>query len=59
VRLRAKLGWMGGRAFDGGLGKLGTGRRKMFVLRTNAHLIDDETVAKMGHPDLWLAEWTA
>jgi hypothetical protein len=37
-----------------------------FVLRTNAHrttppaswrgprLIDDETVAKMGHPDLWL-----
>jgi hypothetical protein len=25
-----------------------------FVLRTNAHLIDDETVAKMGHPDLRL-----
>jgi hypothetical protein len=24
-----------------------------FALRANAHLIDDETVAKVGHPVLW------
>jgi hypothetical protein len=27
---------------------------KRFTRGANAHLIDDETVAKMGHPDLWL-----
>ena len=28
------------------------GRRERFARGANAHLIDDETVAKMGHPDV-------
>jgi hypothetical protein len=29
-------------------------RAKQFALCANAHLSDDKTVAKMGHPGLWL-----
>src|SRR5712672_3598352 len=36
------------------LRSFGGWRGRRFAPSANAHLSDDETVAKMGHPDLWL-----
>jgi hypothetical protein len=35
------------------------GTERRIVLRTMAHLIDDETVAKMGHPSGWYGQMWA
>jgi hypothetical protein len=37
-------------AKDGAPALLGQGQEKLVALCANAHLSDDETVAKMGHP---------
>jgi hypothetical protein len=39
----------------GGNEAMVSGLRTDRAFRTKAHLIGDETVAKMGHPDLWLS----
>jgi hypothetical protein len=32
---------------------------KRFACGANAHLSDDEAVAKMGHPGLWVKGWSS
>ncbi len=36
------------------MGGFYNGRERFARFRAKAHLSDDETVAKMGHPGLWL-----